>query len=64
MAKPAPEDDKERLDVSDKDARDLTHDFVYRDDMKLEEVAEYLEATWEDAYDWTKEQLEQAKDDK
>lgn len=59
---PKPEQDQQtRLD--DKDAKNLLHDFVYRDDMSLNEVAEYLETDWDNAYDWTKDQLEQAKDD-
>lgn len=63
MAKPAPDDDKTRLDINDKDSKNLLHDFVYRDDMSLSEVAEYLETDWDNAYDWMKDQLKQAKDE-
>lgn len=57
------EDHKTRLDVNEKDAKNLLHDFVYRDDLSLSEVAEYLEADWDDAYNWVKDQLRQAKED-
>lgn len=55
-----PAEEEQRLDRDTEKA--ILHDFVYRDDMSLNEVAEYLETDWDDAYNWTKDQLEQAKD--
>lgn len=53
---------EEQTRVNDTDEKALFHDFVYRDDMSLSEVAEYLDTDWDDAYNWTKDQLKQAKD--
>lgn len=58
-----PSEEQTRLDLNDRDAKDLLHDFVYRDDMDLNEVAQYLNTDWDDAYNWTRDKLEQAKDE-
>lgn len=58
---PKQSEEKQRLDRDSEKA--ILHDFVYRDDMSLNEVAEYLEKDWDNAYDWAKEQLKRAKDD-
>lgn len=58
-----PEQDEKRLDLNDRDAKDLLHDFVYRPDMDVSEVARYLEKDWDNAYDWIQEKLIDAKDD-
>lgn len=59
---PKPTEQEQRLD-NDTDAKDLLHDFVYREDMDVSEVSQYLETDWDDAYDWLKDQLKAAKDD-
>lgn len=51
------------LDLNGTDEKALFHDFVYRDDMSVNEIAEYLGADWDNAYDWLKSQLEQARDE-
>lgn len=58
-----PSEEQTGLDLNDRDAKDLLHDFVYRDDMDLNEVAQYLNTDWDDAYNWTRDKLEQAKDE-
>lgn len=58
-----PSEEQTRLDLNGTDEKALLHDFVYRDDISLSEVAEYLEVDWDNAYDWLKGQLEQARDE-
>lgn len=60
-SKPATQEDT-RLG-NDTDEKALLHDFVYRDDMSLNEVAEYLNTDWDDAFNKLNDQLRQAKDD-
>lgn len=55
-----PAEEQTRLDRDTEKA--LLHDFVYRPDMKIDEIADYLDTDWDDAYNWTKDQLKQAKD--
>lgn len=63
MAAPKPTEEQTRLDLNDRDAKDLLHDFVYRDDADVDKVAQYLEEDWDNAYNWLKDKLEQAKGD-
>lgn len=50
-----------RLDTRDEKA--LAHDFVYRPEMGIKEIAEYLDTNWDDAKDWLKNRLEEADED-
>jgi hypothetical protein len=59
MATPKPEQDQQTR-VNEKDARDLVQSFVYREDMDLSKVAQYLETDWEDAYNTMNDLLERA----
>jgi len=61
MAKPAAQEDT-RLDNAT-DEKALFHDFVYRDDMSVEKIAEHLDRDWDDTYNWLRDKLEEAKDD-
>ena len=51
------------LDLDTSDGKTLFHDFVYRPDMTVDEVSQYLGVDWDDAYNWLKGQLEQAKNE-
>lgn len=57
-----PAEEEQRLG-RDTDQKALLHDFVYREDMDLSEVAQYLDTDWDNAYDWARDKLKQAKDD-
>lgn len=59
--KPAKEDTRLALDTADKKA--LLHDFVYRDDMSVEDISQHLNRDWGDTYNWLNDQLKDAKDD-
>ena len=50
------------LDLDTRDGKTIFHDFVYRPDMTIDEVSQYLGVDWDDAYNWLKGQLEQAKE--
>lgn len=58
-----PSEQETRLDLNEKDAKALLHDFVYRDDMSVEDIAEHLGRDWDNAYNWLTGQLAEAKDD-
>lgn len=57
--KPAKEDTRLDRDTE----KTLFHDFVYRDDMDVKDIAEHLGRDWDDTYNWIQDQLKQAKDD-
>lgn len=56
-----PAEEETRLDRDTEKA--LLHDFVYRDDMSVADIAEHLGRNWEDSYNWLNDQLKDAKDD-
>lgn len=60
--RPAPEETRVERDTRDEK---VARDFVYRDDMGLKEVAQYLgnDRDFDRAYDWVKEKLEKADED-
>lgn len=60
---PKPSEEKTRLDNDTADEKALFHDFVYRDDMSVKDIAEHLGRDWDDTYNWLQDKLEQAKDD-
>lgn len=61
MAAPKPAKEETRLDNATEKA--LFHDFVYRPDMSVEDIAEHLGRDWEDTYNWLNDKLTEAKDD-
>jgi hypothetical protein len=63
MATPKPSEEQTRLDLNERDAKEITQSFVYRDDMDLSKVAQYLDTDWEDAYNTMNDLLKQAKMD-
>lgn len=58
--RPAQEDQRLKNDT---DQSSLVHDFVYRPDMDVKELAQYLNKDWDDTYNWLNDQLEQAEMD-
>jgi len=58
MANP---DQEQQTRLDDKDAKALLHDFVYREDMDVSEVAQYIDEDWDNAYRFLSDQLKQAR---
>ncbi len=61
---PKPTEEDKRLDLDTADEKALFHDFVYRDDMSVKDIAEHLGRDWEDTYNWLNYKLDDAKEDK
>lgn len=54
---------QEETKVDTRDDSKVAHDFVYRPDMGIKEIAEYLDTDWDNAKDWLKNRLEEADED-
>lgn len=56
-----PAEEETRLDRETEKA--LLHDFVYRDDMSVDDIAQHLGRDWDDTFNRLNDLLKDAKDD-